>query len=42
MLSEGNKAKQNEKVDVIGGIEDEKEDRKHKGLSMFAELGSHE
>jgi len=35
----GIKAKQNEKVDVIVGIDDEKEDRKHKGLSMFAELG---
>ena len=35
----GIKAKQNEKVDVIGGIDSEKEARKHKGLSMFAELG---
>ena len=35
----GIKAKQNEKVDVIDSIDGEKEDRKHKGLSMFAELG---
>ena len=33
------KVKQNEKVDVIDGVDGEKEDRKHKGLSMFAELG---
>ena len=36
---EGIKVKENEKVDVIDGIDGEKEDRKHQGLSMFAELG---